>query len=241
MQKVRWLLFLSLNAFGQASFEVATIKPHPEPINFSADPSVRGSTVTGTASTLLDIITTTYGLRYDQISGGPGWIKSDHYDLVAKAPGDALITKDQMQSMLQNLLADRFQLKIHRETREVPMYALVVGKSGPKFKVSPEAEALNGVTYVSNGSLHMKVAKGTMEQLARRLSGNGAGRPVIDQTGLTGLYSYTLDWANGTPAADSDAPSLLTAVQEQLGLKLESTKGSVEVLVIDHAEKPSAN
>src|SRR5579872_1787212 len=105
--------------FGQSSFEVASIKAHPGIITSSSDPRVKGSRVTATASTLLDMITTAYHVRYDQISGAPGWASSEHYDLEARA-GDQPITNEQMRTMLQALLADRFQLRVHRETREIP-------------------------------------------------------------------------------------------------------------------------
>ncbi len=226
------------------SFEVASIKPHPEPITFSADAMARGSRVTATASTLLDLITDAYGVRYDQISGGPGWIKSDHYDLAAKAEGEGPITKDQLRQMLQSLLADRFQLKIHRETRETPVYDLVVAKNGPKLKqVSPDADGRMGGVIANSSGMHLTQSKGTMEQLAHWLSGNGAGRPVFDKTGLTGFYAYTLDWvrADRIPDSDSNVPSIFNAVQEQLGLKLESAKGPIKVIIVDRAEKPSEN
>jgi len=231
-------LNLAAVAYGQASFEVASIKPHPGIITSSSDPSVKGNRVTATASTLRDMITTAYRLRYDQISGAPGWAASEHYDLDARAA--AAINADQMRQMLQSLLADRFQLQIHRETREVPMYALVVGKNGPKFKESsPDDQPKSSIRGDGTG-MHMDVAKGTMPQLAARLSGNGAGRPVIDRTGLAGSYTFKLEWVNSA-GADSELPSLFVAVQDQLGLKLEPASGPSEIIVIDHAEKPSAN
>jgi uncharacterized protein (TIGR03435 family) len=225
----------------RATFEVASIKPHPEPITFSSDPSVHGMRVTATASTLHDLITSAYHVRYDQISGGPNWAGSDHFDMSAKAEGEGALTMERARPMLQALLADRFQLKIHLETREVPMYALVVRKNGPKLQESAAAdESKSGITANSSG-MHLTVSKGTMAQLALWLSGNGAGRPVIDKTGLTGHYSYELTWVNGTPGPDVEGPSLFTALQEQIGLRLEPTKGPSEIVVIDHAEKPSAN
>lgn len=224
------------------AFDVASIKLHPEPITVSIDPMVRGRTVSGTASTLLDLVTNAYGVKYEQVSGGPGWIKSLHYDVTAKAEGDGPLTNEQARRMMQALLAERFQLKLHRETRDAPMYALVVGKNGAKFKPSAPDAAANGFVRGANGVLHMEAIKGTMEKLATQLSAS-AGRPVIDKTGLTGLYTFTLDWspANRTLEVDSQTPSVFTAVQEQLGLKLESTTGPLEMLIIDRAEKPSEN
>jgi uncharacterized protein (TIGR03435 family) len=234
--------FAAAQPAAPASFEVASIKVHPEPVTASADPSVRGSRMMGTASTLLDLITTAYGVKYDQISGAPGWASAVHYDVNAKAEGEEPITKDQAKQMLQNLLADRFRLKIHRENREVPVYALVVGKGGPKMKVSTADAPGNNFTRSSAAGMHMEMTHGTMEALARQLS-SSAGRPVHDRTGLTGYYAYQLDWLppGRTPDPNSDTPSIFTALQEQLGLKLEPSKGAVEMLIIDSAERPSEN
>ena len=227
---------------GRASFEVASIKFHPDPITVSTDPSTRGSRVTATAVTLLDLITSAYGVRYEQIAGGPGWMKTSHYDIVAKAEGEAPLTKEESRQMMQALLAERFQLKIHRETREVPVYALVVGKNGPKLKETSAGAPGDNFVLSSRAGMHMEATRGTMEQLARQLSAT-AGRPVINKTGLTGYYAYQLDWTPGNRPADpeSDTPSLFTAIQEQLGLKLETAKGPMEMLIVDRAEKPTEN
>jgi uncharacterized protein (TIGR03435 family) len=225
-----------------ASFDVASIKFHPGPINFSADPSIRGRSVTGTASTLFDLITNAYGVRYDQISGGPKWASSDAYDIAAKAEGEGTLTKDEARRMMQTLLADRFQLRIHREAREVQAYALVVGKNGHKLKESSADAPGDNVVRTGRAGMHMEATRGTMENLARQLAGT-ADRPVVNRTGLTGYYAFTFDWipANRTPEPDSDVPSMFTAIQEQLGLKLEPTRAPYQMLIIDHAEKPSEN
>jgi uncharacterized protein (TIGR03435 family) len=233
-------LLIAGSAHGQ-TFEVASIKPHPGVITYSADPSVKGNRVTATASTLLDMITTAYHVRYDQVSGGPSWVNSDHFDLDARADGAASIEPEQMRAMLQALLADRFHLKIHHETKDVPMYSLVINKNGPKLRESVSADQPKGRITANGSGMHMEAAQGTMAQLALRLSGNGAGRPVTDKTGLIGKYTYTLDWMNGTPTPDSEWPSLFVALQAQLGLKLESTSGPGEIIVIDQAGKPDAN
>ena len=227
---------------GRASFEVASIKFHPDPITVSADPSTRGARVTATAVTLLDLITSAYGVRYEQVAGGPGWMNTSHYDIVAKAGGEAPLTKEESRQMMQALLAERFLLRIHRETREAPVYALIVGKNGPKLKET--SAGAPGDNFVRGGpaGMHMEATRGTMEQLARQLSAT-AGRPVINKTGLTGYYAYQLDWTPGNRPADpeSDTPSLFTAIQEQLGLKLETAKGPMEMLIVDRAEKPTEN
>ncbi len=242
--RTKWILIACLSVAGVAlgqTFEVASIKPHPGIVTFSSDPSVKGNRVTGTASTLLDMITTAYHVRYDQISGGPGWIRSDHYDLDAKAEGTGPLGAEEMRAMLQALLADRFQLKIRRETKEVPMYSLVVNKNGPRLKESAPEETPKGRITAGGTGMHMEVAQGTMAQLALRLSDNGAGRPVMDKTGLTGKYTYQMNWMNGTPGPDSEWPSLFVALGEQLGLKLEPATGPSEILVIERAERPLAN
>jgi uncharacterized protein (TIGR03435 family) len=227
------------------SFEVVSIKLHKGVVTSSFDPSVRGRRVTGTAITLIDLITHAYGVRYDQISGGPNWAKTDYYDINAKAEGEegaGPLTTVESRQMVQTMLADRFRLKIHRETQEVPMYDLVVGKNGPKLKPSaPDATGGNFVRGTDKG-LHMEATKGTMQQLARQLSIT-AGRPVVDKTGLAGYYTFTLDWfpANRIPPPDLDAPSMVAALHEQLGLRLEPAKGPIEKLVIEYAERPSEN
>lgn len=239
-------LGLTMVLYGQDAFEVASIKPHPGIIQYSADPRVQGNRVTGTASTLIDLIEVAYNVRRDQIQGAPGWAESEHYDLEAKA-GEAKITTAQMRRMLQTLLATRFQLRIHHETKEVPMYALVVDRKGPKFKESSPDEPLKGGIRGDASGMHMEVTKDTMSNLARRLSSNGAGRPVVDRTGLTGIYSYKLEWTNSPHAdfdsagAQSDLPSLAEALREQLGLRLEPARGASEMILIDAVERPSAN
>jgi uncharacterized protein (TIGR03435 family) len=224
------------------AFEVASIKLHKGDVNFSQDPTVRGRTVQGTASTLLDLITYSYGVRYDQISGGPPWANADHFDIAAKSEGEGTLPAAQARQMFQALLASRFQLKVHMETTDVPEYALAVGKTGIKMKLAGPDAKPGGSTRGTDKGLRMDVTRGSMAQLARQLS-NTAGRPVIDKTGLTGLYAYTLEWfpADRVPPADLIAPSMFSALQEQLGLHLESTRGPVEKLVIDHVEKPTEN
>ncbi|HWB84116.1 MAG TPA: TIGR03435 family protein [Bryobacteraceae bacterium] len=232
-----------VKAPARLSFEVASIRPHKGTITFSMDPSIRGRRVTATASTLLDLITTAYGVKYYQISGAPAWAASEHYDLEAKAEdGRSPLTMDQCRQMLQTLLTDRFQLKVHRESEEVPVYALVVGKNGPKLKTMAAEATGGGFVRGSSQGLHIEATKWTMARLASQLSVT-AGRPVVDKTGLQGYYAFTLDWfpADRPMPADLDVLDMFQAVQEQLGLKLEPAKGSVEKLVIDHAEKPSEN
>ncbi len=189
----------------------------------------------------------------------PAWTVSTKFDIEAKADSavdDQLrglssdVGKAQKRHMLQALLADRFQLKAHKETRELPVYALVVAKSGPKFL---ESKA-NGTTIdAGHGKIGVQGGDNTVALLAEQLA-NRLGRPVIDKTGIQGRYDLALQWAPDeaaaprlnapeglSPAPDSSGPSIFTAIQEQLGLKLESQKGPVQVLVIDRIEMPSEN
>jgi uncharacterized protein (TIGR03435 family) len=225
------------------SFEAASIKLHPQPITASYDPMVRGSEMVCMACSLRDMITAAYTVRDDQLAGGPNWLTTDRYDLEAKASGDTPLTRDRGIAMLQSLLTDRFQLKVHRETREMPVYELVIARNGPKFKPSPPDARGGMITRsMAAASLHMEATRVNMERLARRIS-NSAGRPVLDKTGLEGDYAFTLEWTQSdlAPDADVNVPSIFSAVQEQLGLRLQPAKDPIEMLVIDRAEKPSEN
>ena len=211
--------------------------------------------------TLKMLLGTSYGIREDLMSGGPGWVDSVNFDIDAKVAGadvDAMkkLNNEQRRSMLQPVLADRFKLTIHTEIKQLPVYDLVLAKSGSKLK-----EATVGDTY-DNGikSTDGKGGAGMMRMRPGQLNAQGVPitslinqlaqqlhRTIIDKTGLTGKYDLTLTWTpDDTPpqeeaTGDSSAPSIFTALQEQLGLKLQPSKGPVETLVIDHAEMPSEN
>ncbi len=200
---------------------------------------------------LRDLIQFAYDLPKSQILGGPPWLDSTMFDIDAKSDPSvdaqlhALPTEQarhQKQLMVQALLADRFQFKAHQETRQLPIYALVVAKGGLKVKPS---EA-NGTT-IDSGRTHLHIAgsDNTVNILARELA-QTLGRVVLNETGLSGRYDLSLRWtpddvAALTYASPDAPPGIFTAIQEQLGLKLESTKGPVPVLVIDSVEMPSAN
>lgn len=206
-----------------ASFDVSSIKLHSGPITFIGG-RVRGTTLTETATTLHALIEDAYGLRIDQVSGGPDWISSDRYDIAAKAENEDTLTMEQAMRMLRPILVSRFQLRFHRETKEMPVYELVVGKNGSKINgSSADAKGENSLRVNASG-VHVEAIKEPMEQLARQLS--TGDRPVLDKTGLAGYYAFKLDWlpANRNREPDVDTPSMFTAVQEQLGLKLEPAK-----------------
>jgi uncharacterized protein (TIGR03435 family) len=236
-------------------FEVASVKPHNADIRGnSVDLSVERFTATNIP--LGGLILMAYNVTVRQISGQDQWL-SERYDIAAKA--EHPVSRDQMRRMLQALLAERFKLVVHWETREVPLYALVVGKRGPKLHHSDpsQGDVINPLTPTGAGgtelkSGHLVFKNESMSDFAWALSRMVAtgDRVVLDNTGLSGTYDFELIFepprrpsvaeAPGT-ATSIEAPSIFDAVQEQLGLKLESKKGPVEFLIVDHVEKPSAN
>jgi uncharacterized protein (TIGR03435 family) len=226
-------------------FDAATVKPNNSGTGSSSTESTNGL-LRITNQTLLRMIQYAYGVRDFQISGGPAWVRSDRYDVTAKPEGSA--HDQQMKQMLQSLLAERFQLQFHRQTQEGPIYALLIGKNGPKLQPAPESDN-SGISLNSTAvRTTMKGTHVTMERLAANL-GDRIGRPVVDKTGLSGKFDFELSWvadltlATGTldPGADVSGPSIFTALQEQLGLRLNSQQGPIEMLLIDHAEKPTEN
>ena len=182
-----------------------------------------------------------WDLKDYEISG-PDWIKSENrYDIVANAPGAA--SEDEMRLMLRNLLTERFQMKIHRETRNLDVYVLGPGKSEPKVKEAAADEQPSLGATQAKGSV--KFTKQPISRftfmLTRRLD-----KPTLDETGLKGLYDFTIDLSglgfNGNPPEDTSAPSVFTTVPQNLGLRLEAAKRPVDILAVDHAEKaPTAN
>jgi uncharacterized protein (TIGR03435 family) len=233
-------------------FEVASIKPSNASGPMSRGVRVQmapGGRLNESNITVKFLIQQAYNVKDFQISGGPAWINSERYDLVAKADGD-VGRMDQIRPLIQKLLADRFQLTIHRDTKELPIYALVVGKNGPKLKESA----------ANNPGPQIRVNRGLidgqgmgMDMLANQLS-VPLGRTVLDKTGLKGQYDIKLEFTpedgpghgpgdgpEAAPPPDTAGPSIFTALQEQLGLKLETSKGPVQIIIIDRVEKPTEN
>ena len=187
---------------------------------------------------MLLLIGYAFGLNDKQIEAPPSWFESTYYDIVAKPEGDVVLTYEQLQPLLQQLLKQRFGLILHHEKKDVPGYALVVAKGGPKLKEGKGASA--GVYILKEGLQGSSIPMTTLTGLLAY----PLGRPVVDKTGLAGSYDIKLSYAseNGPETADSALPSIFTAVQEQLGLKLEAQKVSQDFLVIDHIEKiPTEN
>jgi uncharacterized protein (TIGR03435 family) len=252
-------------------FAVASVKPNKTGCCMVG--GVGNGAGGGRDVTLKFLLAFAYRLQQFQIFGGPKWIGSDRFDVEGKAE-DPKADYDQLRLMLQSLLQDRFKLKLHRETKESPVYALVVAKGGPKLKMSSDqiSPDVNGPVPPGAGPNRGGIRGGegnlignavTLPWFATSLS-QRVDRLVIDKTNLAGRFDIQLRWAPGpgeslldsggnriptaiidmngqTLTADPSGPSIFSAIQEQLGLKLESAKAPVDVLVIDHAEQPGEN
>ena len=257
------LFFASLAAFAQPAFEVASVKPAPPPSDNRMRVGMSGDAgrVNFSNVTLIDVMARAYNVKAHQISG-PDWLKSERYDIVATLPAGA--SKDQMPLMLQTLIAERFKLTLHRESKVMPVYALVVGKNGPKLH---QADGQGGIRMSMGPKGLNLTGKVSIPMLVDALS-RFTDRPVLDMTELKGTFDIDLSWkpdgqpggpvflgppgGGGRPAEGggegkapseiADAPSIFAAVQESLGLKLEGRKNPVEILIVDHADKvPSEN
>jgi uncharacterized protein (TIGR03435 family) len=244
------------------SFDVASIKPDHLDGHRTRVLS-NGNSLTASGLTLKRLMELAYNVKDFQISGGPGWIDSETYAIQAKID-DATVEalkklspqdrSEQHRLMVQSLLAERFKLKVSHSTKELAIYALVLTKSGPKFSESAASGAGQNGLSTNNGDLKAKELE--ISHFADWLSGI-VGRKVVDKTGLQGKYDFTMkyddrrqdltvsgpgDSSQGRAATPPDSgPSIFTALQEQLGLKLEPQKGPVEILIIESVEKPSEN
>jgi len=257
---------------GHTKFEVASIKPAAPGTRGTRSRFTPGGNFTASNISLKELIAAMWRIPEFQISGGPAWLGSARYDISAKpenAPKD-----DEILPMAQSLLADRFQLRVHRETKELPILALVVARNDGKLGVGlarstetdcaapdpskaparPEAGKpfAPSCGRINRSPRLVRATSISLSVLAQSLS-EILGRTVVDQTGLTGNFNVTMEWTPDDAqlsllpldasrlSVESAGPSIFAAIQEQLGLKLESRKGPVEVLVVDRAEKPSEN
>lgn len=223
-------------AFSQLHFDVASVKASNPDSGASESLYTDHSGSLHTENyPLRGIILFAYDLRDFELLDAPGWIETARYDIFAKTEAGKT-ADDQFRERVQSLLAARFALRAHNEKKELTCYALTVAKGGPKLKVvtvSGEQLGFRG----SHG--HNRGFAVTMPMFAKEL-GRLTGRPVIDRTGLNARYDYVLEWSPDSDAS-SAGPTIFTAIQEQLGLRLESVKAPVETLVIDHIERPSQN
>jgi len=236
------MIFAAVAAFGQIEtlrFEVASVKT-----NTSGSGSSRTSSTTGqltiTNRSLKELIEMAYTVQDFQISA-PDWLGSAKFDIVAKIPAGA--QKDQRPAMMQALLAERFHLAVHRESKEMPAYALVVAKSGPKLQqVEPGGTSMND--NESNNSRRITAERASMAVLAETLA-RIVEHPVVDRSGLQGVYSLKLQYTpdnSKSDGPDAAGPSIYAALEEQLGLKLQTQKLPVEIIVVDYVERvPTEN
>jgi len=234
------------------SFEVATIKPS-KPDEKGQAILVRGAKFQTINITLRDLIAFAYQVHPKQIAGGPEWIATDRFDIEAQPDTPGTPNQKQLRTMIKKLLIERFQLSFHQDKRELSAYVLSVGKTGAKLtKSEADAGQLPGLFFQGLGVLSVRNA--TMQDFAELMQSAVLDRPVVDQTGLTAKWNFLLKWTPDesqfgsmgikvpppTDAADAPPP-LFTAIQEQIGLKLEAAKTLVPVLVLDKVQKPDAN
>ena len=250
---------LSTNAqttAGTAKYDVASIRPNTTGANDSTFGPGPGGGIRAVNQTLLKLVTNAYNVRDFQVEGGPSWMKTDRFDIVAKEdhpdpthPRDMTASQrdaymEKHRERLRNLLTDRFHLVVKQETREHPGYVLTVGKGGSKLRASgPETKAN---TRVSVGGGRGRVsAEGISLNLVATVLAQILGRNVVNQTGIQRVVDLTLEWTPDAvlsdPSLDSNTGSLFTAVQEQLGLKLESKKVPTEIIIVERVEKPTEN
>ena len=225
-------------------FEVASIRPHQSAGDEPSDRRVLpGGRFIATATTVRTLIRIAFGTDDNRISGAPNWIDNETFDIAATTANHAEVTTpEQFQQLILSLLEDRFQFKFHREQKEVPVYWLELdkpGKLGPALKPSTPASQPDMSTNSNGSRAAMKASKMSMADIAAALR-RQAGRPVEDHTDLKGNFDFQIEWApEETP--DSADPSLFTVLKEQLGLKLQSARGTTETLIIDQITHPSAN
>jgi uncharacterized protein (TIGR03435 family) len=249
--KVFFLVCISLVCLRGAdapTFDVASIRPHaPDDNRFYVKLPADGRfTATGSVAKL--VVMVAYDVQEAQIIGGPSWFTKEKWDIEARSDNRGERSIEETRRMLQNMLEERFGLRIHREREQRPAYALTVAKGGPKFKAA-EKDGSRNVRITGNS---ISLERGELARMTQLLS-TALGRPVIDRTGLEGLYDLSLQWDDapmrqgGVPGLDvpaapgNDHGSIFTAIQDQLGLRLESQRVPVEVIVVDRIERPSQN
>jgi uncharacterized protein (TIGR03435 family) len=243
----------SMDPNASPGFDVATVKPHDP-----NGPAVRsfygaGRQVFATYTTVRELMLFAYSLHVRQVVGGPDWMGKDKFDITGVPDLEGQPDENQIRIMLQKLMADRFKLAFHHDTKELSVYALSLGKNGPKLTRNEEGGGLyRGMRFgQAPGGTTVPVINATLGEFVALLERNVLDRPMIDRTGLAGRFDFQLTWApdesqfNGhfraSIPSDDPPPDIYTAVREQLGLKMESIKAPVDILVIDHVERPSEN
>lgn len=252
---VAWIAFASSLALAQTdktapmaadahpSFEVATIKlSDPDAHNQNTQWNARHIRMQN--ATVKGLIWFAYAVHYKQIANDPPWLDTEHYDIDGIPDKEGTASLPQYQEMIQKLLADRFGLKFHREKHELPVYAITLAKGGSKLtKSTHDPNSFPSDYGDRHGNWQGRIFENvTIADFALDMQ-SFLDRPIVDQTGLTGKFDFSLHWTpDNVEATDPNAPpGLFTAIQEQLGLKLEPVKAPADVIVIDHVDRPSAN
>ena len=223
------------------AFEVASVKPNDSGTTIANAGRVIGERFTATNVTVVQLLRSAYGVQEYQITGQPGWAGIDRFDITANLPSGA--KPDQWSAMLQNLLSSRFGLRLHFEQRETDVYALRVANDG--FELTPvdasRCAPPKGRCGMSATPTKIVATGQSMQQLATRLS-RSIGQTVVDRTGVSGIFDFSLEWTQDdqfrSPGA-SASPAIFTALAEQLGLRLQSQRAPIDVLVIDRVERPT--
>ena len=234
----------AMAAEAKPDWEVATVRPSDPAAGKGQHINVRGSHVLLEDTTVEQFLLMGFGLQQSQLAGEPDWVKTERWNVDGVPDVQGMPNLKQLQGLMQEILAERFGLKVHREQRELPVFALTVAKGGPKMTVD-ESDP-NGLFRQQNGGQNGRHAEDlkniSMPELALILQFH-VDRPVVDQTGLKGKYDLKLQWTvDEAPAPAPDAPpGLFTAIQEQVGLKLDRVKAPAEVLVVDAVARPGAN
>jgi uncharacterized protein (TIGR03435 family) len=233
-------------------FDVATIKRSDPDVSRGTFFTIRGSHIIAANTNGNDLISLAYGLHTKQIVNGPPWLLTARFDIDGIPDVEGRPNHKQVKLMIQKLLAARFKLAFHHEQRELAVYAIVVGKNGPKLTTT-DRKPNDNTNFSYTNRVVLTVRNATMADFADGMQASFMDRPVVDQTGLTDRYDFLLKWTpdesqsglgeKAPPPTDdpNTPPGLYTAVQEQLGLKLISTRAPVDVLVIDHIEMPLEN
>jgi uncharacterized protein (TIGR03435 family) len=242
----------SMDPNAKPKFDVVTVKPS-DPDRPGKLFTVRGRHVMTINTTLSDLITFSYGLHPKQIVNAPDWFGTEKFDVDGVPDTEGRPNSKQMKLLIQSALTDRFKLTFHHDQKELSVYALAIGKSGPKLTDTIH-QPNDPVNFLFRGLGDLMVSNSTMKDFCDGVQGAVMDKPVVDHTGLTGRYDFTLKWTPDesqfaifggykAPATEDPnaPPALSTALQEQLGLKMDAVKAPAEVFVIDHVEKPSAN
>jgi uncharacterized protein (TIGR03435 family) len=240
----------SMAADADPTYEVATIKPSQPEEQRSA--VVQGTRLVTAGTSLVDLMMFAYSVHPLQITGGGEWIRTERFDVVVQPSLPGRPSSAQMRSIVQKLLADRFRLTLHHAQSELPVYRIAIAKGGLKLTPSTKEERGNNTAAIGIAAGEMTVVNATMSEFASLMQRYvRLDRPIVDHTGVAGKYDFKLSWTpdfsqfDGHPPgpvkSDENAPSLYTAMEEQLGLKLEAAREAADVLVIDQVERPTEN